>query len=161
MRLRRAAPADRAPIWAVRTRAIRHGAASHYDADAIAAWTGRLTPAKCGERLLTRAMFVAEDDDGRIAGYAQLDPADGVVEAVYVDPDFARQGIGRALLAALEDEARRLGIDRLVLESSLNAVPFYAAQGYGKDADLASGDGRAIACTLMSKRLDAPLPRAA
>jgi ribosomal protein S18 acetylase RimI-like enzyme len=43
-------------------------------------------------------------------------------EALYVDalataPEFRRQGVGRALLAAAEEEARRLGLVRICLET--------------------------------------------
>jgi GNAT superfamily N-acetyltransferase len=153
--IRRAAAADCAPIWAVHTRAIRHGCAPHYAPEDIAAWSGRMSPATYGELLLTRSMFVAEAEGGRIAGFAQLETGEGVVEGVYVDPDFMRQGVGRALVAALEDEAQRLGLARLTLDASLNAVPFYLALGYRIEGDLrhALGGGHAVACKLMSKRL--------
>lgn len=155
MRIRPATPADCAPIWAVHTRAIRHGCASHYPPRDIAAWSGRTSPASYAEALITRVMLVAEDDDGRIAGFAQLDPAEGVVEAVYVDPDFMRRGIGRALMRALEAEAGRLNLPRLVLDASLNAVPFYSAIGFVAEADVRHdlGTGHAIAAKLMTRRL--------
>jgi GNAT superfamily N-acetyltransferase len=155
MRIRRATSADCAPIWAVHTRAIRHSCATHYAPEDIAAWSGRMTPAAYAEPLLTRSMFVAEHDDGRIAGFAQLDPVEGTVEAVYVDPDFGRQGIGRALMAAIEQEALRLRLPRLVLVASLNAVAFYEALGFVVEADVrhAIGGDHRIAAKLMSKRL--------
>ena len=119
-----------------------------------------MSPAAYAEPLLTRCMVVAEADDGRIAGFAQLAAGEGVIEGVYVDPDFMRRGVGRALVAALEDEAQRLGIARLMLDASLNAVPFYSALGYRVEGDLrhALGGGHAIACKLMSKRLAAEVP---
>lgn len=158
--VRRAATSDCAPIWAVHTRAIRHGCASHYVPEDLAAWSARMSPASYAERLLTRRMLVAEADDGRIAGFAQLEPGEGVVEGVYVDPDFMRHGVGRALVAALEGEARALGLARLTLDASLNAVPFYAALGYRVEGDLrhALGGGHAIECKVMSKRLAAEVP---
>lgn len=157
MRIRRATTADGGPIWAVHTRAIRHGCATHYPPSDIAAWSGRMTPAAYAEPLLTRSMFVAEDDDGRVTGFAQLDPGAGIVEGVYVDPDFARRGIGRALMAAITREAQRLGHERLVLDASLNAVAFYEALGFAVEAEVRHplAAGHAIAAKLMSKRLDA------
>lgn len=142
-------------MWAVHTRAIRHGCASHYAPGDIAAWSGRMTPESYAEPLFTRTLLVAEVDGGRVAGFAQFLPGEGVIEGVYVDPDFSRQGVGRALVAAVEDEAVRLGIARISLDASLNAVPFYSALGYAIEGDLRHplGGGHSIGCKLMSKRL--------
>jgi GNAT superfamily N-acetyltransferase len=155
MRIRRAVPADAAEVWAVRTRAIRHGCASHYPPEELAAWTARATPATCADAIATRQVVVAEREDGRVAGYAQLDPEEGTIEAVYVDPDCARTGVGRALVDALEALARTLGLPGLVVEASLNSVPFYGAIGYGHEcwAQHSLGGGHRIACAVMSKRL--------
>ena len=38
------------------------------------------------------------------------------------------------LLAALESEARSLGLDELRLESSLNAAPFYGRHGFAAES---------------------------
>ena len=48
----------------------------------------------------------------------------GVIEAAQ------RQGVGRALMEALEDAARLRGLERLVLSAQLEAVPFYQRLGY-------------------------------
>jgi putative acetyltransferase len=156
MRIRRAVPADAAEIWAVRARAIRHGCASHYPPEELAAWTTRATPATCADAIATRHVIVAEREDGRVAGYAQLDVQEGTVEAVYVDPDCARRGVGRALMDAVEAAARALGLPGLVVEASLNSVPFYGAIGYGHEcwAQHSLGGGHRIACAVMSKRFD-------
>lgn len=157
MRVRRATAADCAPVWAVRARAIRHAAPAHYPPPAVDAWCARRTPADYAEALLASTLVVAEDDDGRVVGFAQLDPAEGVVESVYVDPDFARRGIGRRLVEALEHEARSAGTKRLVLSATRNAVGFYEARGYRREGPvrLALGHGQSIDCELMSKTLDA------
>jgi putative acetyltransferase len=65
-----------------------------------------------------------------IVGFSALDPQQCVVRAVYVAAEAARSGIGTRLLAAVEDMARALGIERLTLDSSVNAEPFYRHHGY-------------------------------
>jgi putative acetyltransferase len=80
----------------------------------------------------------AEPDD--VAGFGHLVPpgereeghpaGEGEVRAVYVHGDHAREGVGSALLAHLEDRARERGLAALVLWSSLNAVRFYERHGY-------------------------------
>lgn len=61
--------------------------------------------------------FVAADDDGRVLGWAAASPVSaravyrGVVEdSIYIHPDAAGQGLGGALLAALVEEAERIGV---------------------------------------------------
>jgi GNAT superfamily N-acetyltransferase len=93
----------------------------------------------------------------RVAGYAQMEPEEGVIEAIYVDPDFQRRGVGTALFAALEREARARGLPGLVLEATLNSAAFYAAMGCRQECldhhELAPGVH--IACVVMDKRLAA------
>jgi len=158
MRIRPAVPADAAEIWAIHTRAIRHGCATHYPPGDLAAWTARATPATCADAIATRYVVIAETAAGRIAGFAQLHPQEGAIEAVYVDPDSARHGIGRALVGALEADARARGLPGLVVEASLNSVPFYGALGYAHEcwSQHSLGAGHGIACAVMSKRLGAP-----
>ncbi|AZQ69568.1 GNAT family N-acetyltransferase [Silicimonas algicola] len=57
-------------------------------------------------------------------------PATGHVRHVATDPERTREGIGRALMAHIFDDARAAGITRLDCLSTLMAVPFYAACGF-------------------------------
>ena len=51
------------------------------------------------------------------------------LRAVYVDAAYGGQGVGRALLARLEELARDAGAAELRIDVSVNAVPFYEANG--------------------------------
>jgi len=154
-RIRRAVPLDAPAIWAIHTRAIRETAVSHYPPEAAAAWSARMTPESYLEPIETRVVLVAEDDDGRIAGYAQLNPHEGIVQACYVDPDYGGRGVGRALMAAIEDEARAHGRTALLLDASLNAIAFYASLGWREEArarhELAPG--ALLDCAIMTKKI--------
>jgi ribosomal protein S18 acetylase RimI-like enzyme len=156
--LRHAQPADAPAIWAVHTRAIRECCAEHYTPAEIAAWSGRMTPASYRDPIRLQRIVVAETDtpEGpRIVGFGQLQGAEGVIEAIYVDPDFARRGIGTALVATLLDTARRAGLPGVVLDASQNSVPFYRALGFRDDgpARHALAPGVRLACTVMTKPL--------
>jgi len=68
-------------------------------------------------------LLVAERD-GRIVGTVQLQPAEsengahrGEVAKLLVHPEWRRQGIARALMVALEAEARATGKTLLVLDT--------------------------------------------
>ncbi len=67
---------------------------------------------------------------GRLLGVAQIDPRTGLLRALFVDAGFQGQGLGRALLAAIEARARTAGRVRLYGAMSLNAVEFYPRAGF-------------------------------
>ena len=84
----------------------------------------------CGGWSRRRTLFGssarAERDD------IELDPRTepARIRAFFVDPEFARQGIGRALLERCEAEARAHGFSRLELMATIGGVPLYRAFGY-------------------------------
>jgi ribosomal protein S18 acetylase RimI-like enzyme len=93
------------------------------------------------ERMLARdpeMLLLAEDDDGRILGsvIAGFDGWRAHVYRMAVDPDVRKGGVGRALVAAMEDRFRRLGAvrsDAIVLVDNELGRGFWSAVGYAPD----------------------------
>ena len=92
------------------------------------------------DRLLTEAdqvVFVAERPEGGLCGMVEADVrpfANGVdeqpcayVEGWWVDDDVRRTGIGRALIAAVEDWARERGFHELGSDALLDNVLSHTA----------------------------------
>ena len=76
---------------------------------------------------------------------------DGEITLLYVAPDFRFQGVSKALLAALEEKARELGLPNCALVSTDTAQRFFEAQGYaGYDKD---EDDFGMDATSMTKTL--------
>lgn len=108
--------------------------------------------------------FVIADGRGGIDGYTCFGPIPGTERRyelywIAVDPSGCRKGLGRALLAATEDDARALGGTHLFAETSTRpdyaaARAFYVANGFVLRAVIpdyhADGDGLAI----FGKRLE-------
>ena len=70
---------------------------------------------------------------GRVVAAARGITNMGLVEirGVWVDPDLRGNGLGRGLMAAVEQEARRRGCTRAALDTySWQAVGFYLRLGY-------------------------------
>ncbi|PHV35447.1 GNAT family N-acetyltransferase [Janthinobacterium sp. NFX145] len=154
--LRPALPLDIDALWALRTVAVRVGCATHYAPEQITVWTASPVPPAYAAMLAAGGGIVAMQDEA-IAGYAMLNVDKHEVDAVFVDPARAGLGIGKRLLAALEDLACGRGIARLHLSASLNAVPFYAATGFTalrKEA-YAHPSGISLASVAMEKALEA------
>jgi GNAT superfamily N-acetyltransferase len=85
------------------------------------------TPERLWAELSAHACLVCEQA-GRVVGLGCL--AGDELKRLYVDPEQQGQDIGRALVAELERLARARSLDRLHLQSSPEAVPFWAALGY-------------------------------
>jgi GNAT superfamily N-acetyltransferase len=81
------------------------------------------------------AFFVAYVE-GEPAGCGAVRCLDGVkaeIKRMYVAPPYRGQGLGRALLVALEAEARSLGLGRLILEAGERqpeALGLYRSAGF-------------------------------
>jgi GNAT superfamily N-acetyltransferase len=88
----------------------------------------------CGGWSYRRTLFGGDARPERDS--ALLDPrVDAArIRAFFVDPDHARQGIGRALLERCEHEARARGFSRLELMGTLPGVRLYEALGFSRAA---------------------------
>jgi putative acetyltransferase len=63
----------------------------------------------------------------------RLDEVTAEIKRMYVDPSVRGRGIGRAMVEALEREARQAGATRIVLETGTRLAPaikLYQAMGY-------------------------------
>lgn len=136
MQVRRAAPGDTLPVFALHVASIRTLGAEGYDSDRVRAWA-RKDHGPEGYPIKDDAHhFVVAERRSAVAGFGDLVPgsedvdADGEVRAVYVHPAHAGCGVGSSLLAELEGYARGTGFDSLELSASLNAVGFYERAGY-------------------------------
>lgn len=80
--------------------------------------------------------FLIAWSDGEPVGCGtlrRLGDDQGEIKRMYVVPEARRQGIGRAVLAALELEARKLGIAALILETGERqpeAIALYRSAGF-------------------------------
>ncbi|MDC0718347.1 GNAT family N-acetyltransferase [Nannocystis bainbridge] len=112
-------------------------------------------PVACGGWSFRRTLFGGDDQPGREA--ERLDPKREAarIRAFFVDPGWARRGLGRAILTRCEDEARAAGFHRVELMATLPGVRLYAALGYEGTAPLEVPlrDGLTITFVPMSKAI--------
>ncbi len=80
----------------------------------------------------TATHFVAYDGDTPVGAARLREPEDGLgkVERVAVLKAYRESGVGRALMQAVEREARSGGMTKLKLHSQTRASGFYKSVGY-------------------------------
>jgi GNAT superfamily N-acetyltransferase len=86
--------------------------------------------AGCGGWSKRKTLFGADHGPGRTPDL--LNPATDAakVRAIFVHPDFARQGLGSLILATVENAAQAAGFHRFEMGSTLTGVPLYRLKGY-------------------------------
>lgn len=154
--IRRATVSDANAISDVHAASIRGLARQHYSGEQIATWIGNRSSLSYLAPIVHKFVLVHEDDS-RVRAFAQLNLETSTVEAVYVEPKYARKGIGASLVVVLETYALNTGVIELRLDSSLNAVGFYERLGYTSVAQTEHllELGVSIPCISMCKILDA------
>ena len=150
--IRRSRQEDRQSIVNVHSAAVTGIRTSLYTPEEIQAWAVPKKPESYEEAIRSKEFFVAEDA-GIILGFGVLNQESAEVEAVYVNPEAGRRGIGLELLRRLEERASDLGLGELRLNASLNAVPFYQRAGYvaQEKSTYKLSSGIVIACVPMTK----------
>jgi putative acetyltransferase len=154
--LRPATPADLPKLIDLQTRSINELSTTYYTPEQVKA----IVNSQAKARIAPEICLVAESAR-TLVGFAALLKQPFQISAMFVHPNFARQGIGSQLLAALEKLALQHRYYRLPVMSSLTAVSFYQSQGYQvkHKAGFWTGDRIWIPCILLEKQLG-PQPAA-
>ena len=102
-----------------------------YQAEQVAAWLSIAPSVQDLDRIYRDGRFtrVALDPSGAPIGFGDLANT-GHIHFLYVDPDFAGQGIGRALVAEFLREARRRSLDTVFSDASELARPVFLRAGF-------------------------------
>jgi ribosomal protein S18 acetylase RimI-like enzyme len=96
------------------------------------------------KRRLQRELFLVGTADGAIIGTAMAgyDGHRGWINFLAVDPEYRRQGFGRALMERAERSLRALGCPKINLQvrrENRAAVAFYEGIGFREDTVLSFG----------------------
>ncbi|MGF1536229.1 MAG: GNAT family N-acetyltransferase [Elainellaceae cyanobacterium] len=76
--------------------------------------------------------YVLAESNGKIAGYYALEcrsAAEYELEALFVEPQYIGQGIGRKLIEHAKSHAQKEGARSLLIQGDPNATKFYLAAG--------------------------------
>ncbi|QIR06279.1 GNAT family N-acetyltransferase [Salinivibrio costicola] len=151
--IRKANQNDAQAIFDLRNRAILTKCSAHYTEEQLSLWT----QGNVSERFITDVVdtFYVSEIDGQVIGSGKLNTQTGLVDAIFVEPDYSGRGAAKKMLQFLEQLAREQGLLLLTLESTLNAAPFYRACGFVGDevSTYHSPKGIRLDCVPMEKPL--------
>ena len=100
-----------------------------YHADLIDRWAPlNQDMSQWAARLGRENPFVAVVDE-EIVGMAEVEP-DGFIDFFYVHPGWQNRGIGKALLATLESEVAKSGVNLMSADVSITARAFFLSRGF-------------------------------
>lgn len=103
-------------------------------------------------RVIHSRYFITALLDNKVVGTGSLDGDE--VKAVFVDPDYQRKGLGRAIMEDLEREGKSKGLKEIKLSSSITGFDFYKALHYQFIKEIVMDhQGEKIVAYLMKKRL--------
>ena len=112
-------------------------------------------PVGCGGWSKRRTLFGGDRYGARDSGYLDAASEPAKIRAFFVRPDWARRGVGGAILETCEREAEAHGFRALELMATLPGVRLYAARGYaaGARVEYEMADGVTIEFVPMRKEL--------
>lgn len=139
--IRSAQEADAPLISDLVRRTLRVSNAGDYPA-AVIARVAEGFSAKAVLDLMRRRFVLVACRGATVVGTASLESA--VVRTVFVAPEVQGQGVGKALMSAIETWARRAGGTTLQVPASLTATAFYARLGYREVRQVVQGEERTV-----------------
>ena len=148
-------PADAKRCAEIFRSSIEELAADDYDEQQREAWASRADDEKAFGAKLASELTLLAMIEGAIAGFASLKGAEEI-DMLFIDPEFARQGVGRTLVDALTRLAQARGAKRLTTEASDVAKPLFERQGFtAQKRNLVRIGEQWLANTTMTKTLGA------
>ncbi len=152
--IRQAVAADAAAVTQVLRRSITGLCAADHgnDPERLGAWLENKTAANVSAWIAAPGNYcVVALLEATIAGVGLMTAA-GEIMLCYVDPGARFRGVSAALLAALEDRARGLGLAEVHLEATRTARRFYEGRGY-RPQGCAKQTFGTLVCQAMAKAL--------
>lgn len=93
---------------------------------------------------------VVAKDDNRIIGFIQLNVSKqyGTISHLYILPGYEGNSVGAQLFSLIKEQAVALKLTKLMIESTLNALPFYEKLGFVNNGIIPDGSAYDLALEL-------------
>jgi GNAT superfamily N-acetyltransferase len=135
---------DSKRIYQIHTSAIKQLCSSHYGEKEISTWAGKQKQETYIPFLESGDIIVAKKN-GIVVGFIhhiehtkdtnascskECSNNDLEIKGLFIDPNFARNGLGRLLFKEVEAIALEKGVGIVNVSASLNSLPFYRKMGF-------------------------------
>lgn len=151
--LRPLLPSDVPVLRELFAASIEELAADDYTDEQRMAWASAAEDAEAFGARLAAATTIVVEVDGDVLGFGSLKD-NAIVDMLYVHPHYAGEGIGTALMDALEKIAAARGAKVLETDASDTAKPLFEGRGYeAVHRNLVEREGEWLANTFMRKTI--------
>ena len=137
---------DSERIYQIHTSAIKQLCSSHYGEKEISTWAGK-QKRETYIPFLERGDIIVAKKNGIVVGFIHhilhnketntsesclKECSDNKLEikGLFIDPSFARNGLGRLLIKEVETIAMKKDVGIMSVSASLNSLPFYQKMGF-------------------------------
>ncbi|MCL1137510.1 GNAT family N-acetyltransferase [Shewanella pneumatophori] len=151
--IRKAQNSDVDAIFALRSRSIIAKCTGFYSEEQIKFWTQGTVTTEFTRDVIDN--FYVSVVAGQVIGSGKLNITSGMLDAIFVEPEFFGKGAAKQMLAFLEALAIEHNLPSIKLDSTLNAAPFYRGCGFiGEQvSSYHSPRGISLDCVSMYKNL--------
>lgn len=122
-------PGDTMALRDLFAQSVEELTADDYDEEQRLAWISAAEDAAAFGRRLSAGLTLVVQVAGEYLGFASL-KNNRAIDMLYVHPYHAGEGIGTALVVALEKIAAARGSETIEVDASDTAVPFFERHGY-------------------------------
>ena len=93
---------------------------------------------------------VVAKDENRIIGFIQLkiNLPNATISHLYILPDYEGNSVGTQLFNLIKEQAVKLNVAKLMIESTLNAVTYYERLGFVNNGLISDGSAYALELNL-------------
>lgn len=124
---RRSNAEDRAAVFSLVSASTRRLAPIPYSQEVVDSWMHGRTIEDYRSDCEKGLIWIAELEEQAI-GFSHGEA--GEVKRLFVSADFVGYGVGAALMKLALEDARSNGTKEVIIEATLNAVPFYKKWGF-------------------------------
>lgn len=122
-------PGDTMALRELFAQSIEELTQDEYDEDQRAAWAMAAEDTNAFAQRLAQSLTLVVQVDGEYLGFGSLKD-NKTIDMLFVHPYYAGEGVGTALLTALEKIAAARGAEALSVDASDTAQEFFERQGY-------------------------------
>lgn len=127
--IRKAREEDIRPINELHRKVVNEINAVFYPAEAVQEWLCEISEENTKKQFENSTWVIAKIA-GKVIGFGQYSVADGEVYQINVAPDYLNRGVGKSIYNYIENDFRDSKVEKICLNSTLNAIGFYQKLGF-------------------------------